>query len=346
MNHKISIIVPFFYPDKEIIGVEEYFALSSFERCLSAISKLKYKNYEVILISDNSSKFSIKLTERYNFKVIKLKKNFGAAHSRNEGVKLAKGEVLLFVDSDVEIQEDALGIINKYNNKKNNHGILQGVYSHKPSYKRSVTQYLQSYHCFHLFSETKKNKFTETLCTCLFSIKKKIFSKNGGFDNNFKNADPEDCDLGFRLLRNGHKIPLEKKLSGIHHTNLTIWSFIKRTLRIHTSEMKMYLRNKNISMKTNQSNYSSVIASLILLFLKMCLLTTNLFYTVPYFQKIFIILLLLFVGIHIKFLKFIYNSKGFLITIKSVFYIFLQRFLIIICFFRGLVDFYIFRNKY
>ena len=338
--------MPFFYPNKKNLGAKEHFALSSFEKCLSAISRLKYRNYEVILISDNSSKFSIKLAEQFNFKIIKSKKNFGASYSRNHGAKLAKGEILLFVDSDVEIQENALNIINKYNNKKNNHGMLQGIYSHKPSYKKSVTQYLQSYHCYHLFSETKKNKFTETLCTCLFSIKKKIFFKNGGFDNNFKNAAPEDCDLGFKLLKNGHKIPLEKKLSGIHHINLSIWSFIKRTLRIHTSEMKMYLRNKNISMKATQSNYSSVIISLILLFFKMCLITTNLFYDIPYFYQIFIILVLLFIGIHIKFVKFIYNTKGFSVSVKILPYIFIQRSLIIICFFRGLIDFYFLKNKY
>ena len=49
------------------------------------------------------------------------------------------------------------------------------------------------------------------------------------------------------------KIPLEKKLKSTHHINISTWSFVKRTLRMHTNEMKMYLRNRNISMKIKQS---------------------------------------------------------------------------------------------
>jgi len=162
MNYKISIIIPFYYSEKKIIGTEEYFPLLSFDKCLSSIFKSKYKKYEVILVSDNSSQSSIELTKRYPCKVIELKNNFGAAYSRNQGTKYAKGQILLFVDSDVEIRDDALSIINKYNNKKNNHGIMQGVYSNKPIYKNSITQYLHSYQCYHLFLEKKKKKLNKT----------------------------------------------------------------------------------------------------------------------------------------------------------------------------------------
>jgi len=346
MNYKISIIVPFRFSNKKNTSEEKNFALSSFDKCLSAIFNSKYKNYEVILVSDDSNQSSLEVAKRYPCKIIKLKKNFGAAYARNKGASSAKGQVLLFVDSDVEIQENALQIINEYYNTKNNHGILQGVYSHKPIYKNSITQFMQSYWCYFLFAQTKKNKYTETLCTCFFSIKKDIFLKNKGFDNNFRKADPEDLDLGFKLIKNGHKIPLRRKLICIHHTKFTLVSFIKRTLRIHRSEMKMYLRNKNILMKAKQSNYSTVIFSLILIFLKATLVTGSFFYEIPNFKEIFIILILLFLGANIRFLKFILTSKGLLIAFKSILYIYLHNFLFVICFFTGMVDFYIFKNKY
>ena len=106
-----------------------------------------------------------------------------------------------------------MNIINQHYNTKNNYGILQGVYSHKPNYESSATQYLMSYHCYYLFSETKNSKFTKSLCSCFVAIKKDIFIKNGGFDINFNNADPEDIDLGYRLINKGLKIPLEKNLN-------------------------------------------------------------------------------------------------------------------------------------
>ena len=76
MNFKISVIIPFFNSNKDIIGSDEYFALFSFEKCLSAIFKSKYNNYEVIAVSDNSSQESINIAEKYSCKIIKLKKKF------------------------------------------------------------------------------------------------------------------------------------------------------------------------------------------------------------------------------------------------------------------------------
>lgn len=344
MNYKISVIIPFFYSKRK--NKENEFALLSFEKCLRAISKSKYKNYEVILVSDNSSDDSIKLANKYPFKIKKLKKNYGAAYARNQGAKLCKGEILLFIDSDVEINVNAMNIINQHYNTKNNYGILQGVYSHKPNYESSATQYLMSYHCYYLFSETKNNKFTKSLCSCFVAIKKDIFIKNGGFDINFNNADPEDIDLGYRLINKGLKIPLEKKLKSNHHINISTWSFVKRTLRMHTNEMKMYLRNRNISMKIKQSNYTTIILSMILIFIKIILSSLYFFYEFPHFEKIFITLVVLFLLLHANFLKFVLISKGFIVTLNTVFYIFLHRILFIICFFKGIFDFYILRNKY
>jgi len=346
MNFKISVIIPFYYPDPKKIALDKHFLLRAFEKCLSSIFKSKYKNYEVIAVSDNSSQESINIAEKYSCKIIKLKKNSGAAFSRNKGATIARGKILVFLDSDVEIKKDAFSIINKHFNSKNNDGLLQGIYSHKPNYKRSITQYLHSYHCYHLFSETKKNKYTQTLCTAFFAIRKDLFKKYKGFDTKFKKASQEDVEFGFRLIKDDYKIPIERKLNAIHHINFGIQSFTSRIMRLHTDEMKMYLRNKSVKLKAKQSNYLTVILGIILIFFIMFLICINLIYPNIYFNKMFITLNLIFILIHKNFLTFLFLSKGMLMALKSIFYIYLHRFLFIICFFRGLIDFYILRNKY
>ena len=346
MNYKISIILPFFYSQTKKFSKEKNFSLLAFDKCLSAIFKSDYKNYEVIAISDNSSKESIEIVEKYSCKIIKSKKNYGAAFSRNKGVSISKGKILVFLDSDVEIKKNAFSIINKYFNSKNNEGLLQGVYSHKPNYKSSITQYLHSYHCYHLFSETKKNKYTQSLCTAFFSIRKDLFKKYKGFDVKFNKASVEDVDLGFKLNKDQHKISIERKLNTIHHIDFNILSFTKRIIRLHTDEMKMYLRNNSAKLKAKQSNYSIVILGIVLIFFITTLIFVNLFYPIIFFNKIFITLNLLFIMIHKKFLTFILNSKGLIMSLKAIFYIYLHRLLFTVCFFRGLIDFYILRNKY
>ena len=54
---------------------------------------------------------------------------------------------------------------------------------------------------------------------------------------------------------------------------------------MHTNEMKMYLRNRNISMKIKQSNYTTIILSMILIFIKIILSSLYFFYEFPHFEK-------------------------------------------------------------
>ena len=150
----------------------------------------------------------------------------------------------------------------------------------------------------------------------------------------------------FRLIKKGFKIPIERKLLTTHHASSDIWDFIKKITYTQICEMKMHLRNKTISMRTKQSNYSSVILGMVLVSLMMTLLTLNIFVKIPFFLNILIGLNLAFIGIHLKFLKFILISKGSLASIKGIFYVYLHRLLHINCALTGIIDFYLFRKKY
>ena len=235
------------------------------------------------------------------------------------------------MDSDVEIKKDALNIINKHFNKRNNFGLVQGIYSHEPNYESSINQYLQSYFSYYLFTETKKNKFTETLCTNFLAIKKSIFMENKGFDHHFNRATAEDQEFGFRLLKKGFKIPIERKLNSIHHSSLDIWSFMKRITNLHISEMKMHLRNKTILKRTKQSNYSNIFLGMILLSTMIALSISNFVINVSYFNEIIVALNILFFIYQFKFFKNLFVSqKGIQLVLKRYF-IFIYRLLHINC---------------
>ena len=92
---KISIIIPV------------YNASLTLKECLDAIFNSHFKNFEVIVVSDNSPDNSVKLAKEYRCKVIELSENKGPAFARNIGAQAAEGDVLLFLDSDVVIKNDA-----------------------------------------------------------------------------------------------------------------------------------------------------------------------------------------------------------------------------------------------
>lgn len=104
----ISIIVP-------VYNVEEYL-----KECIDSILIQTYKNLEIILVNDGSTdKCKDICLEYLNIdKRIKFidKKNEGLSKARNDGIKIAKGKYLVFVDSDDYIHKNMIEIL--YNNLK------------------------------------------------------------------------------------------------------------------------------------------------------------------------------------------------------------------------------------
>lgn len=98
MNKLISIIVPVYNKEKVV------------RRCVESILKQTYKNIEVIIVDDGSKDNSLKICRQLELndsriKVI-YKKNGGVSSARNEGLKIAQGQYIGFVDSDDWIENN------------------------------------------------------------------------------------------------------------------------------------------------------------------------------------------------------------------------------------------------
>ena len=88
----ISVIIP-------VYNCEEYL-----ETCVDSIQNQTFTDFEIILVDDgspdNSGKICDILAEKYNNIIALHQENQGQAAARNNGVKIAHGEWLHFVDSD------------------------------------------------------------------------------------------------------------------------------------------------------------------------------------------------------------------------------------------------------
>tara|TARA_Y100000816_G_C26104766_1_gene586650 strand:- start:1679 stop:2674 length:996 start_codon:yes stop_codon:yes gene_type:complete len=330
MDNKLSIIIPFYNSEKTL------------KKCLEAIYNSNFKKFEVIAVSDNSKDSSCEIVKNFPCKLIELKKNSGSATARNTGAKEANGQILVFLDSDVIIKDDALGKINQKFLNREIH-LLQGIYSHQPSYKNFTTQYLQSYNCYYLFS--KGTEYTQTLCTCFISMRKNLFFDLGCFDEIFKSSNSEDEDFGYKVLEKGYKIPVDRTLETFHDIEINLFDYIKRSIKMHLGEMKLYLRKKNLTNKLKQKNYFSVIIGIILIFLITLSPVYDYFFNIPNFGLLFLILNFSFISINLNFLKFIFSEKGIIITIFSILFVYLDRFIMMLCAGLGIIDFFILRNK-
>lgn len=87
----ISIIIPVYNAEKFLDGT------------INTVLNQTYKNFELILVNDGSKDKSVDVIKKYNDKRIKLidnKNNKGAALSRNDGIRKAKGRYICFLDAD------------------------------------------------------------------------------------------------------------------------------------------------------------------------------------------------------------------------------------------------------
>lgn len=94
----VSIVVPTY-------NVERYI-----EECLDSLLAQSYKNIEYIIIDDASSDATPYLMKTYEDKmhIVRNKKNNGQGAVRNQGLSVAKGAYVLFVDSDDWIEPDTV----------------------------------------------------------------------------------------------------------------------------------------------------------------------------------------------------------------------------------------------
>lgn len=97
---KITVIIPIYNSEKYLV------------RCLDSIINQSLKEIQIILINDGSNDKSGEICDQYcrldsRVNVIH-KKNEGVSVARNIGIRLAKGEYIIFIDSDDWIEKEML----------------------------------------------------------------------------------------------------------------------------------------------------------------------------------------------------------------------------------------------
>lgn len=79
--------------------------------CLNSVLGMNYTNFEVILVDNASSDGTVQAVRKKfpRVKVVTAKENLGLSGGKNLGQRYAKGEYILFLDSDTIVNEKMLG---------------------------------------------------------------------------------------------------------------------------------------------------------------------------------------------------------------------------------------------
>jgi glycosyltransferase involved in cell wall biosynthesis len=93
-NPKVSVIIPVYNSEKTL------------SLCLESFIIQTYKNYELIVIDNNSTDRSKEIIKRYKNVKYVFEKKQGRSTARNRGIIEAKGEIIAMTDSDCIVPED------------------------------------------------------------------------------------------------------------------------------------------------------------------------------------------------------------------------------------------------
>jgi len=194
---------------------------------------------EIIVVDDRSGDGTGSLAREMGARVVPSTGRPGAAGARNSGAAHAKGDWLLFVDSDAVApagwREKLLSRV------KEGCTAVQASYSPRAAGEGAATFYKNFYY-FYTFTRRIKTRHIRGCGTFFFAVERMVFESLGGFDDNIPGATVEDADFAARLAGAGHRILLAPEILVFHLREYTFPDLMRYDWRMMVSKTLYFLR--------------------------------------------------------------------------------------------------------
>jgi len=226
----VSVIVPN-YNYGETIGL-----------CLAALRAQTHPPLEILVADDGSTDNSVQVAEAHGATVLRTGGRGGAAKVRNLGAAHARGEVLLFVDSDVAVPPDTIERVVAVLRAEPGVGALCGMYEPEPLVRDSLVQEcraLQAYY-WRITSEGPVSFLFSAIC----GMRAEVFTEMGPFLEGL--PDNEEVEYGQRLSQR-YEIRLTSAIRGRHRDDALLWPLLKKIFRRCRLRVPLYAQRRRFA---------------------------------------------------------------------------------------------------
>lgn len=203
-------------------------ATSTLSACLrsvadSAAGERDHPEYECIVVDDASTDDTAAAATSHEARVVTMPTQSGPATARNRGAAVATGDVLFFIDADVQIRPDTLARVVRHFEADDGPDAVIGSYDDTPASRGFFSLYKNLFH--HYIHQTAQTE-AQTFWAGCGAIRRSVFQAVNGFDEGYGQPSVEDIELGYRLRNRGYRIALDKELQVTHLKHWTLRSMI------------------------------------------------------------------------------------------------------------------------
>lgn len=199
-------------------------------------------HYEVILADDGSTDDTRNVTSyTANIKVLFNQTNLGFLINCNNAALHAKGKYLMFLNNDTIVQPDWLRTLVPIMEEDDRIGVIGSKLLYPDGRLQEagsiIWQNGSGYNYGRYDSPNKPEynylKESDYVSGASILVRKSLWEKIGGFDENYTPAYYEDTDLAFEARRQGFKVMYQPLSSVVHHEGISHGKNV-------TSELKAY----------------------------------------------------------------------------------------------------------
>ncbi len=211
------------------IIILSYNTASLLESCLISLFKhITTSDCEVIVVDNDSTDDSVRMVKKAfpQVRLIENKDNVGFAAGCNIGAKKAKGEFLLFLNSDTELFENTPEKMMRVFRSYENAAVVGGMLENKDgTLQRSHGSFYDLGNVVNMLfggDKAEMKRFTNNAVQSvdwvnggLMMVKKDIFEKLGGFDTDYF-MYVEDMEFCYRMYLHGYGVYIDPSSSVTH----------------------------------------------------------------------------------------------------------------------------------
>lgn len=284
-------------------------------RLLKSITRERVKDLEVIVVDDCSTdkaRLRVKLVGT-KFSYYRLPKNHGPAYARNFGAKKARGEVLLFLDSDVVVLPGTISEVIKIFQENKYRVAATGVWDKKQESQKFFPKFKALRDWSYWINEKKADSYYYLFSTRIAAIRRDVFLDLGGFNEKFSGADVEDIEFTYRLARK-YRIDFDQKMR-VYHEFEDFWPIAKKYFKRAYQWVEIFQNRKKFDPVATTGNEALTTLSAVgllgslggLAVLKILFLPLTFYFLLQHLW-----------GVR-KFLLFVYKEEGLVFALKSFF---------------------------